>query len=399
MQLEGAVVAAGQVVVSGEPKSIQHVDGGIVTQIMVSDGDDVTLGEPLIQLDDRQLTASLRVFEQRLIEVVAKKSRLQAEKINAPEISWDDARLEKVGVSSNRQVKEEHFDLFLARKNNLHGQVAQLEEKIQQYLHQKEGTRAVAKSKMLQMDMIKEELRAKQKLLKKHLIANSSVLEVARQKENLVGQVHEHNTEISRLNNFISETEIQILQISRVFLESVLEELRVVELEIVEMTQQILTISKQLKRVKITAPVAGRVHQMKVFTIGGVIGPRDVVMQIIPQKNPFLIDIKIETQFIDEVHIGQISVVRFSAFNQRSTPELKAFVKRISANSLLDERTGIEYYRVQLDISVLELERLGKLKLVPGMPVEAFIKTRGRTALNYFTKPLIDQISKAFLEE
>ena len=165
------------------------------------------------------------------------------------------------------------------------------------------------------------------------------------------------------------------------------------------MTQQLHATVEQLKRVEIRAPVSGLVHELSVFTIGGVVGPGAPILQIIPQDEDFVIEANVEPQFIDELYPGQEAAVRFSAFNQRTTPELKGSVDGISANVVVEEQSGLPFYKIRLSVSQAELSRLEGLQLIPGMPVEAFIKTRDRTALNYLIKPLLDQVNRAFREE
>jgi len=181
--------------------------------------------------------------------------------------------------------------------------------------------------------------------------------------------------------------------------QSVLTELREVEQEVNDMTQQLHATVEQLKRIEIKAPVNGIIHELSVFTIGGVIGPGAPILQIIPQDEQFVIEANVEPQFIDELYPKQPTTVRFSAFNQRSTPELNGTIEGISANVVVDEQSGVPFYKVKVGVSQTELARLNGQQLIPGMPVETFIKTRDRTALNYLIKPLLDQFNRALREE
>ena len=397
--LSGAIIAQGQVAILGKPKTIQHLDGGIVSSFGVSEGDRVKSGDLLVRLDDTLLRTNLDIYEGRLRESLALRARLRAERDNASSIVWDDKILKVLNVAVDLGVKEGQRKLFVARQERRQGQVSQLGEKTNQYNNQKLGIEALKTSKNTQVGMIEEELEGIRVLRKKKLTSKSHLMNMERQKEALIGQNAEHDAELSRVQNSISETEIQIVQIDREFQEAVLTELRQVEREVNETTQQLHSTIEQLRRVEIRAPVSGIVHEMSVFTIGGVIGPGTPVMQIIPQDDKFEIEANVEPQFVDELYPGQPTILRFSAFNQRTTPELNGAIKDVSANVVVNEQTGLSFYKVRVTVTVDELSRLNGLTLVPGMPVEAFVKTRERTVLNYLVKPLLDQINRAGREE
>lgn len=398
-KLSGAVVAAGQVVVLGKPKTVQHLDGGIVAEISVDDGDPVTRGDILVRLDDTLLKANLKIYENRLREGVAQRARLVAERDGLTTIEWNDEILSVLGVAMLPSAQAGQQKLFEARKTTRDGQVSQLQEKIKQFRNQISGIEALKASKLTQLGFLDEELTSYRSLNEKGLMPKSQLMALERQREDIIGQTAEQDAELARIQNAISETEIQILQINREFRQTVLTELRQVEQEVNDMTQQLYATLEQLKRVDIKAPVSGIIHELTVFTIGGVIGPGNPVLQIIPQDGNFEVEANVEPLFVDELHPGQAATLRLSAFNQRTTPELVGTVKTISPNVVVEEQTGMSFYKVRLTISQEELEKLRGLVLVPGMPVEAFIKTRERTALNYLTKPLMDQINRAFREE
>ncbi|MEM7426168.1 MAG: HlyD family type I secretion periplasmic adaptor subunit [Pseudomonadota bacterium] len=397
--LAGAVIAQGSVVVAGKPKSVQHLDGGIVSEIRVREGQAVGKGELLIRLDDTLLRANLNIYRNRLREGIARKARLVAERDGAENVTWDTSLLELLGVDQDAAVRRGQLRLFEARKATRLGQISQLREKIAQFQSQTRGITALQSSKTAQLTMLDSELEGIRSLKKEGLAANSQLMGLERQREQLVGQNAEHDAELARIQNSISETKIQTLQIDREFRQSVLTELRQVEQEVNDMTQQFHATSEQLKRVEIRAPVAGAVHELGIFTIGGVIGAGAPVMQIVPQNEKLEIEANIAPQFVDELYVSQPTTLRFSAFNQRTTPELAGAIDGISANVVVNEQTGESFYKVRISVSAVELERLGGQALVPGMPVEAFIKTRERTAFNYLIKPLSDQLHRAFREE
>lgn len=398
-RLSGAVIASGQVVVLGKPKTVQHLDGGIVDKITVDNGDRVAQGDLLIRLDDTLLRANLKIYENRLREGLAQRARLVAERDAQDEIHWDDDLLNLLGVETVPAVRAGQQKLFEARRITREGQISQLREKVNQFENQTAGMEALKSSKRTQLVFLDEELASIRTLNEKGLSPKSQLMALERQREDIIGQIAERDAESARIQNAISETEIQILQIEREFRQTVLTELRQVEQEVNDMTQQLHATLEQLKRINITAPVSGIVHELSVFTIGGVIGPGDPVLQIIPQDGNFEIEANIEPQFVDELHPEQSARLRFSAFNQRTTPEIDGVLKTISANVVVNEQTGQSYYKVRIAIPDTELALLGGQTLISGMPVEAFIKTKDRTALNYLIKPLMDQINRAFREE
>ena len=397
--LSGAVIATGTVAVQGKPKTIQHLDGGIVAEINIADGSRVKKHEVLIKLDQTLLDANLQIYKGRLREATARRARLVAERDGDAKIAWDDSLLELLDIEDDKAIKEGHKKLFEARRTSMNGQIEQLREQGEQFKNQIKGVNALKSSKERQQKMLTEELSNIQNLKDQGLVTNNQVMGLERQREELSGQLGEHDAELARIENSINESEIQILQIERELRQSVLTELREVEQEVNDMTQQLQSTVEQLKRVEVRAPVDGIIHELSVFTIGGVIGPGAPIMQIIPQDDEFVVEANVEPQFIDELYAGQEAALRFSAFNQRSTPELFGEVAGISANVVVDEQTGAAFYKVKLGVSEKELARLNGQQLIPGMPVEAFIKTRERTALNYLIKPLLDQVNRAFREE
>lgn len=399
VNLSGAVIAPGQVAVLGKPKTIQHLDGGIVSQINVDNGDDVDKGDVLVKLDETLLQANLNIYQNRLRESLARKARLLAERDNSQFIDWDDEVLIVLGFKTKESVHEGQQRLFEARRNTINGQTSQFKEKIKQFENQVNGTTALKNSNVAQLEFLDQELAGIRDLASQSLSPKSQLMALERQRQGLIGQIAEQDAEIARISNSITETEIQILQIDREFRQSVLEELRQIEQEVSDMTQQLYATIEQLKRIEIKAPVSGVVHELSVFTIGGVIGPGGPVLQIIPQTEEFDFEAKVDPQFVDELFKGQEASLRFSAFNQRTTPELKGNVSHISPNAILDDRTGLSYYLVYFDIEHSELEKLNGQNLISGMPIEAYIKTKDRTALNYLIKPLTDQFKRAFREE
>lgn len=396
--ISGAVVASGTVIVRGQPKSIQHLDGGIVEEILVSNGDIVAKNDVLIRLDDVLLRANLKIYKDRLAEAYARQARLRAEQAGLPEIEFDYVS-PLIETNDQSLHKSGQKEIFIARQLIQSGRNEQLTEKIQQFRNQITGVEGQVNAKRDQLGFIEKELSNAVSLYEKGLTTEGQVLGLQRTKSDLLGQLSEHISELARIENSIRDTELEILQGSRQFKEQVVTELRDVSTRIGELEQQIISTQKQLDRVEIRSPADGIVHEMQVVTIGGVVPPGGVVLQVIPRNDGVEFEVRVDPRSIDQVFAGQLARIRFPAFNQRSTPELIGSIKGISPTSITDPATGMHYYRVTLALPVKELQRLGDQVLVPGMPVETYLQTGDRSVLSYLVKPLADQIKHAFKEE
>lgn len=397
--IAGAVVASGAVGVIGKPKIIQHLDGGVVVEISVDNGDSVEQGDLLIRLDETLLRSNLDIYKNRLREAVSRRDRLVAERDGLRNIVWKEGIFERLGFEPTQEFRDGQAKLRQARQSTGRGQVSQLDEKIHQFENQIEGLEALKTSKTAQSQMLEGELTNMRTLRAEGYASDNRVLTLERQIEDFTGQIAEHNAEISRVRNSIAETNIQISQVDREFDQSVQTELREVELSIKDMEQQIIATQQQLSRIDIRAPVSGVIHELGIFTIGGVVPPGGVVMQIIPQDQKMEFEVNIEPQFIDQVYPGQDARVMFSAFNTRTTPELNGKISRISPNTIVNEEAGMAFYLVNVIVPEAELARLNGQVLVPGMPVEVFITTESRSPLNYLVKPLTDNFRRAMREQ
>ena len=397
--IAGAVIAPGVVAVKGKPKTIQHLDGGIVAEIRVADGEVVNKNETLIRLDDKLLKTNLKIYKNRIEEALVLDARLRAERNNLARINWSIPQFIPVKITPNSKIKESQQELFDLRRITRNGQKAQLEETINQYGNQINGVNGLIGAKNNQLKFISEELLGLRKLYEKGNTTLTRILNLERQKADLVGQLAEHSSELARINNSINETRIQILQLDREVRQTAQTEMQTNRIEINGLVQQIIATEEQLKRIEIRAPVSGIVHELSVFTVGGVIGPGAPIMQIIPQTSGVNIEAHVEPQFIDKLFEGQKTNIRFTAFSKDETPEVEGKIIVISASSIVDEATKRSFYVVTLELTSDELEKLAGKKLVPGMPVEVFIQTRMRTALNYILKPFLDQVYRAFREE
>jgi HlyD family secretion protein len=396
--INGAVIASGSVIVRGKPKSIQHLDGGVVEEILVKDGDLVKAGQPLMQFDETLLKANIGIYKTRYANALALRSRLEAEQLGHSKINFGatdslvaDVEQEKTRLGQ-KAIFESRIKVQLGRRE-------QLKEKIKQFKNQISGTNVLIAAKEEQITYIDRELKSMQKLKKLKFARESQILAIQRSRADILGQVGEHQFELSRIANSIRDTELEMLQLVRQFREEALTALRDVNSTLEELAPQIISTQKQIDRIVVRAPVEGIIHEMQVVTLGGVVPPGGTILQIIPTGDGVEFDTRVEPAAIDQVYVGQRAKVMLSAFNQRTTPELKGQVQSISPDTVQDTQTGLTYYRARISVSDDELARLGELKIVPGMPVEAFIQTNERTISSYLMRPLSDQLNKAFREE
>lgn len=398
-RLSGAVIASGVVSVQGKPKTIQHLDGGIVTEIPVENGDLVEEGALILRLDDTVLMSNMEIYENRLHEALSKRDRLISENSKLSSLEFSNKEIDELEFNASVSARDGQKELFRARRKRRYGQLSQLEEKIEQFRSQRQGVTGSLASKHEQSDLLATEYENLSSLAEQGFAAGNRVLALQRQVSELKGQIGEQQAELSRIDNLITETRIQMMQVDREFSENVLAELRDVESQVNDLMQQIKATKEQLSRVKVLAPVSGSIHELSIFTIGGIISPGAPIMQIIPRDEAMEFEVNVEPVFIDQVQMDQSASVVFSAFNSRTTPSLKGKVSGISANSIVNEEAGTSFYKIKIAVSDEELKRLGELKLVPGMPVEVFMTTDDRSPLDYFTRPLTDNFKRSMREE
>lgn len=397
--LSSAVIASGNVAVAGQPKSVQHLDGGIVSGIAISQGDTVEDGQLLIALDAITIEANLRIYERRLRSALVQRARLQAELEQRQRFDLPVAKAQEFDLGDLTAPGARQSEMMAARAQNRQSEWAQYDEKLAQFGNQIAGVQGLMRQKVRQIEGYTGELNALKILVAKALAPKSRLMALERAEADLRGQVAEHLSEIARIKNSITEARLAQEQIAKTFRERVLEELETVEGSIDELTQQLQSTRSQLSRVEIRAPVSGTIHELNVFTIGGVVQPGQTVMQIVPASSDHELEVFVDPQSIDEIGPGQPVTIRFPAFHQSKTPELFGTVGTISPASVVDEQSGVAFYRVIVLLPPEQEARLNGKTLIPGMPVEAQFPTGERSVLSYLVKPLGDNLTKAFREE
>ncbi len=396
-RINGAVIASGQAVVRGNPKVVQSLDGGVVADIRVEDGDFVEKGDLLLKLDPTLLEINRDIYRNRLAETVALRDRLKAEHHGLDRIERSAPPAQLAGLDLEEQYAGQN-EIFEARRALHQGKKEQLQERIAQFRNQIDGVEGQIEAKTRQLDYIRQELESKQSLNAKGLMREADVLALQRSEAALLGESVGHRSELARIENSIRDTQMEMLQSDRQMMEEVVTDLRDATTRYEELLLELVTLEKQLDRIDIVAPVDGVVHESQVYTVGGVVPPESVIMQIVPVSEGVEYEVRIDPTAIDQVYVGQTAKVQFPAFDMKTAPILYGELVKISPNTIRDETTGRSYYRATVVLPEEELRGLGPVHLVPGMPVEAFMQTGERSVLDYLTKPLSDQLKRAFRE-
>lgn len=398
--VNSALIAPGSIVVDSNVKKVQHPTGGIVGEVRVRDGDRVKSGDIVVRLDDTVTRANLAVVTKGLNELAARKARLEAERDGAETIKFPADLVSRAAAEpAVATVMASERKLFELRHTARIGQKAQLRQRVSQLEEEISGLSAQRDAKAKEIALIDRELVGVRELFQKNLVQMNRLTQLEREATRLEGERGQFVAANAQAKGKISELELQIIQIDQELSSEVARELRDVDGKIGEFVERKVTAEDQLKRIDIRAPQGGTVFQSTVHTVGGVIPAGDAIMLIVPATDNLTVEAKVNPQDIDQLKIGQTALLRFTTFNQRTTPEINGTVTRISADISTDQRTGQSYYTVRIGLPPQEVSRLGDVKLVPGMPVEAFMQTGERTVLSYLVKPFYDQLTRAFREK
>ena len=398
-EISGALIAPGDVVVDSNIKKVQHPTGGVVGKLFVHDGDHVKAGQILIQLDETVTQANLAIVTKGLTELYARKARLAAERDGADSVAVPKelaSHLDDPDVADALASERKLFDL---RREDRAGQKKQLQERVTQLQQEIVGLTAQQDAKDKEVALIEQELQGVRDLYAKNLVQLNRLTSLERDEAQLEGSRGELVAQAAEAKGKIAETQLQIIQVDADLASDVAKELRETDSKIGEYVERKVTAEDQLQRTDIRAPQDGIVFQMTANTVGGVITAGDPIMMIVPEDDKLQVEVKVDPKDIDDVQVDQPVVLRFTSFNVRTTPEINAKVVRIGADTSTDQRTGRTYYSVRIGLTNDELQRLGDVKLTPGMPVEAYIETGERTMLSYLLKPLHDQLMRSFREK
>lgn len=398
-EVTGAVIASGQLVVDSNVKMVQHPTGGIVGELKVREGDHVAAGDLLIRLDETQTRANLQIIVKQLDEALARRARAEAERDGADRVVFPDGLSGRTGDADLTRVMDGETRLFHLRAAARAGLKAQLREQIAQLTEQTNGLADQVTAKSKEIEWIMVELAGVRDLWSKQLVQFTRVTALERDAARIAGEKGQLVASIAQAKGKMAETELRILQIDEDLRTEVGKELADLRGRISELAEKRIAAEDVLRRVDIRAPVAGFVHQLAVHTVGGVITTRgEPIMQIVPDHESLQVEARVAPQEVDQLRVGQPAVLRFLAANQRTTPELTGHVTRIAPNVTQDQKTGASYYVIRIAVSDEEAKRLPGIRLMPGMPVEAFAQTGLRSLASYVFRPFSDQLRRAFRE-
>jgi HlyD family secretion protein len=396
-QIAGAIIANGIIVVENNRQVVQHAEGGVIGRIEARDGDSVPAGALLLKLDDTLLRSELSVTDLQLVELGARQARLRAERDDAATIVFPSALLSLEDAAASEQIEGQR-KLFEARRNSLERENSQISERIKQAGNQIEGAEAQLTALATQETLIREELTDQEALFEKGLVQAQRVSTLRREAARLAGEIGKLTADVAQFRGQIAAFEIEALKLETTRREAAITELRDIQFRELELREQKRSLEERLSRMEVRAPVSGIVYGSTVFALKAVIQPGETLMYVIPVDQPLIVNARVEAIHIDQVFVGQTATLRFTAFNQRQTPEVIGQVAGVSADVLQDELTGQSYYRVDLIPLTDELPKLEEQELLPGMPVEAYLRTDDRTPLSYLTKPLTDYFGRALRE-
>ena len=399
-QIAGAVVASGRIEVDRNRQIVQHETGGVVADILVDEGDSVAAGDVLLRLDAEQLTSQLAIVEGQLYELMARRGRLEAQRDEVETVTFEEELLTAGATNPDvQELVDGQRNLFDARRVSVAQELEQLGKRRAQINAQIRGVDAQEAALSRQLELIEEELANQQSLLDRGLTQASAVLTLMREQARLRGQIGELSAQKAQSQERVTEIDIERLKLRSAGREEAITQLRDLRYRELEVAEQRRALRAEIDRLDIRAPVSGVIYGMQVQTPRSVVRAAEPLMYLVPQDRPLIIASQVQTIHIDQVAVGQEVNLRLSALNQRTTPELVGKVLQVSADSIEDDATGQSYYRAEIALNPGETDKLeaGTI-LLPGMPVEAFIRTGERSPMAYLLKPMADYFARAFRE-
>ncbi len=394
----GAVIGSGVVVVETNVKKVQHPTGGIVGEINVKNGDQVKAGDLLIRLDETLTRTNEQMISKQLDQLMMREARLKAERDGIETISVPAILARRSLEPDVAEIINGEQSLFASRRESKAGQLSQLKERTAQLAQEADGIAAQIQAKTREIKLIADELAGLADLEAKQLVTTTKLAALKREKARLEGEFGQYEAALAQTKGRRTEVSLQMARLDQEMRTQVVNDLREAQTKIAELVERQIAAADQLRRVDIRAPQDGLVHQLAVFTVGGVINPGEQIMLIVPQDDRLLVEAKISPSDVDQVRKGMQARLRFSAFSQQTTPQITGEVVSLSPDLNRDQISGEIFFTARISISDEERAKLGADKLQPGIPVEVHITTEERTALSYLVKPMADQINRAFRE-
>lgn len=395
--LDGAAYAPGVVTVQTYRKTVQHLEGGIVKDVLAHDGDIVKKGDPLIILDDAQLRSEYEMTRNQLIAAKAMEARLVAERDDKSVITFD--QMYEPDSPRGIEARAGETEVFNARRGARLGQVAVLQERIGQLNQQIKGTDSIIGTKQNLEQSYTGEIGDLNELLAQGFVDKQRMLEQQRKLDMLKSEVADHRSTITKTRLQINETQLQILQVNKDFNSDVVKQLAEIQTKAYDLQERTAALEDRLSRIVIRAPDDGMVIGMTVHTIGGVVRQATPLLDIVPSVSELIVEAQVAPQDINRIAIGKLADIRFSAFNSATTPVIEGSVTSISADRLTNEKTGQPYYLTRVSVTKAGLQKLADRKLLAGMPADVLINTGERTMLQYLMQPARNAISQSMIEE
>jgi HlyD family secretion protein len=396
--LSEAAIAPGVIKVEGQRRTIQHLEGGIVREMLVRDGSNVKTGQILMRLQDVQSESTVETQRAQRWALLAQDARLSAEMARAREITFPpDLLASRDPRALDAMVGQR--TLFDARAANLNSQMQVLQARI----HQQQAIIASARAQLIaahqQLDLTRQEEQIRYELWRKGLGRLPELLAVQRTRAALEGSIQDFNGQIERADAGVVEAQRQTQQLQDQQMQDVMTDLRDVRSKLAETEERLRAANDITNRREIVAPEPGTIVNLRVFTVGAVVKAGDPIMDLVPEHDRLVAEVNVQPNDIDVIRPGLQTEVQLPAFKQRLVPYLHGHVIFVAADVATDEKTRANYYRVQVLIDKEQLEKLDNIRLVPGMPVEAHIRTGERSFFRYITQPILDSFHRAFQEK
>jgi len=399
IRIDSTAIAAGKVVLDSNKKTIQHFEGGIIEQIFVEDGQKVRMNQPLVKLSETSSKANQELVKKQLFALKAAKIRLENERDEKSNLDFSNIELQYRNDREFIKILDGEKDIFVTKKRTLDEKVSILLQKIKQSKEEIAALQSQTKAVSKRIAFVNEEIKSFDELYAEGIISKSRYFELKKQHAELVGNKGEYVANIAKVQQAISESELEIANIKTESHNEIIKELQETQTKIADLEERVFASSDVLQRTIIRAPQNGVVNGLKFHTKGGVIAPGGEIMEIIPQDDELIVEVRVNPQDIDVVRVGLKAKVRLSAYKSKSVPLLQGEVINVSGDSFQDQSTGAFYFLTKIKINQKEMKMLENVTLYPGMPVESYIITGSRTFMKYLFDPIFVSTKKTFREE
>ena len=396
--LSGAVIAPGFVKADMNRKVVQHQEGGIVKEILVRDGDRVREGQTLLVIDDVKVDATVDLLRTQLDGELAKAARLEAERALLPGIQPSLELKARGHEPKVAEILQREASLFRARREALESQVAVLKKQIRQSEAEAQALADQITAEARALKLQKDELATNEKLVRDGFVQKTRLMALERAVADYEARWNERRAELSKTQQRGSELELRILAQRNSYVQSATDELKETTTRIFDLEQRLRPSKDQALRQRVVAPIDGEVVGMRVFSAGAIVGPREVLMDVLPAQKTLIVEARIRPEDINHVRSGSKADVRLTAYQQRSTPLVEGAVTYVSGDRMVDPATQSPYYVVQVALSEQALAAAGNLRLQAGMPAEVYVRTDSRTAFDYLAAPITTYFRRAMRE-